>query len=86
MTHAGPVAGRGVVVVDHGWVRTTYEPVHGHVAVGQWVEAGQVVGQVVAGTGHCGTGGCLHLGLRRGEEYLDPALVLGTPSAVLIPW
>ena len=27
---AGPLAGRGVVVVDHGATRTTYEPVVGH--------------------------------------------------------
>ena len=34
VTYAGLLAGRGVVVVDHGATRTTYEPVTAAVAVG----------------------------------------------------
>jgi len=86
ITQAGPIAGRGVVVVDHGAVRTTYEPVEASVRLGQRVVLGQVIGVVAAGTGHCGDGSCLHLGLRRGPEYLDPALLLGRRRAVLVPW
>lgn len=63
------IAGRGVVTVLHGDLRTTYEPVSALVAVGQRVRAGQVIGSVQAG--HCAAG-CLHFGLKRGEEYLDP--------------
>jgi murein DD-endopeptidase MepM/ murein hydrolase activator NlpD len=71
---AGRVAGRPVVVVDHGGVRTTYEPVRASVRRGQRVSAGAVIG-VVARGGHC-DGHCLHWGLRRGETYLDPLSLL----------
>ena len=37
VTFAGRLAGRGVVVVDHGGTRTTYEPVAASVAVGDTV-------------------------------------------------
>ena len=40
VTFAGMLAGRGVVVVDHGATRTTYEPVAATVAVGTPVAAG----------------------------------------------
>jgi len=86
VTHAGPLAGRGVVVVDHGPVRTTYEPVEAAVALGQRVRAGALLGRVGRGAGHCGDGTCLHLGLRRGRTYLDPRLLLGARRVVLRPW
>ncbi len=41
ITFAGRIAGRGVVVVDHGPTRTTYEPVVTAVARGDEVAAGQ---------------------------------------------
>ncbi len=40
VTYAGRLAGRGVVVVDHGSRRTTYEPVTASVHVGDRVAAG----------------------------------------------
>jgi murein DD-endopeptidase MepM/ murein hydrolase activator NlpD len=83
---AGSLAGRGVIAVDHGDLRTTYEPVDARVHVGERVLAGQTLGTVGTGTGHCGSGNCLHLGLRRGREYLDPMLLLSRPSARLRPW
>ncbi len=78
VTYAGRLAGRGVVVVDHGGVRTTYEPVDASVAVGRRVAVGQGIGVVHADArapAHCATT-CLHWGLRRGEVYLDPLLLL----------
>jgi murein DD-endopeptidase MepM/ murein hydrolase activator NlpD len=86
VTHAGQLAGRGVVVVDHGGLRTTYEPVAASVVVGQRVAAGAMIGRVVAGSGHCGDARCLHLGVRRGRTYLDPRLLLSGRRAVLRPW
>ncbi len=83
---AGTVAGRGVVTVDHGDLRTSYEPVDALVVPGERVTAGERIGTVATGTGHCGSGRCLHLGLRRGREYLDPMLLLGRPTARLRPW
>lgn len=84
--HAGTLAGRGVVVVDHGTVRTTYEPVQAEVARGARVSAGDRLGIVARGSGHCGSGRCLHLGLRRGRTYLDPLLLWGSRAARLRPW
>jgi murein DD-endopeptidase MepM/ murein hydrolase activator NlpD len=72
ISYAGMLAGRGVVVVQHGPLRTTFEPVLATVEVGEAVAAGQPVGTLAAG-GHCK--GCLHWGLREGEEYLDPLLL-----------
>jgi murein DD-endopeptidase MepM/ murein hydrolase activator NlpD len=86
VSFVGTIAGRGVVVIDHGGLRTTYEPVLGLVVRGQRVRAGSVIGTVVPGTGHCGSGRCLHLGLKRGREYLDPLLVISRTRAVLLPW
>jgi murein DD-endopeptidase MepM/ murein hydrolase activator NlpD len=83
---ASRLAGRGVVVVDHGVLRTTYEPVAAEVRVGDRVRRGAVLGRVAPGTGHCGAGTCLHLGLRRGAAYLDPRLVLGRRATLLRPW
>jgi len=70
VTYAGPLAGRGVVVVRHGLLRTTYEPVRAAVAVGQRVHVGAPLGTLQRES-HCSRP-CLHWGLRRGEEYLDP--------------
>lgn len=73
VTYAGPLAGRGVVVVDHGTVRTTYEPVTATVAAGAWVAAGDPIGTL--DPGHCAHQPCLHWGLKRGDQYLDPLLL-----------
>ncbi|MFT3969143.1 MAG: peptidoglycan DD-metalloendopeptidase family protein [Micropruina sp.] len=73
------IAGRGVVTIVHGELRTTYEPVRAGVRVGDQVAAGEVIGTVEAG--HCATG-CLHFGLKRGDEYLDP---LGGSEVRLLP-
>lgn len=83
---AGTLAGRGVVSIDHGGLRTTYEPVLASVEVGQRVRVGAPIGVIAGGTGHCGSGWCLHLGVRRGRTYLDPMLLLGRTSARLRPW
>lgn len=66
---ATSLAGRGVVAILHGDLRTTYEPVNSSVRVGQRVRAGEVIGTVAPG--HCPTG-CLHFGLKRGDTYLNP--------------
>jgi murein DD-endopeptidase MepM/ murein hydrolase activator NlpD len=71
---AGSIAGKPVVSIDHGSVRTTYEPVVSRVSVGERVALGQVIGILGSG-GHCR--GCLHWGLREGRSYLDPLLLLG---------
>ncbi|CAJ64413.1 MULTISPECIES: M23 family metallopeptidase [Frankia] len=72
VSFAGPVAGRGVVTVDHGTVRTTYEPLRPTVRVGAVVQAGDLLGWITDGHPGCPTTTCLHWGLLHGVEYLDP--------------
>jgi murein DD-endopeptidase MepM/ murein hydrolase activator NlpD len=85
VTFAGTLAGRGVVVVDHGGRRTTYEPVAPSVAVGTAVGTGGVIGHLQGGLSHCFPQACLHWGLLRGEEYLDPLSLLGRGPVRLLP-
>lgn len=82
----GVVAGRPVLSIDHGELRTTYEPVLSALKVGDLVAVGDAVGTVGTGSGHCGSGRCLHFGLRRGTQYLDPLLLIGRTIALLRPW
>jgi murein DD-endopeptidase MepM/ murein hydrolase activator NlpD len=83
---AGRVAGRGVVSVTHpGGLRTTYEPLEPTVRAGQAVAAGDQIGTLVAGHAGCPAAACLHWGLRRGEEYLDPLALLGLGRVRLLP-
>lgn len=83
---AGPVAGRGVVSVDHAdGRRTTYEPVSPVVAAGDPVREGQVLGTLSAAPGHCLPATCLHWGLRVGETYLDPLALVGAVTVRLLP-
>jgi len=85
ITFAAPLAGRGVVVVDHGGVRTTYEPVSASVHVGDVVDRGGVVGTLQRAASHCFPRACLHWGLRRGETYLDPLTLVGAGPIRLLP-
>ncbi|WP_202530001.1 M23 family metallopeptidase [Streptomyces sp. SID8358] len=93
VSFAGQVAGRGVVAVEVTGsgdppLRFTYEPVRAHVAKGDEVTAGQLVGTTGPGASHC-TARCLHWGLRREDTYLDPlsllprSLLLRGPSRLL---
>ena len=82
---AGSIAGRGVVVIRHSnGLRTTYEPVTASVVLGEPVVAGEVIGRISHGQSHC-DGRCLHWGLRRGVDYLNPLLLLGLGRPRLIP-
>jgi murein DD-endopeptidase MepM/ murein hydrolase activator NlpD len=87
VSYAGPLAGRGVVVVTHdGGLRTTYEPVRASVQRGQQVSAGQPLGIVEASGSHCPAPSCLHWGALRAGTYLDPlSLVTRRSPPVLLP-
>lgn len=82
---AGRLAGRGVVVVEHGDTRTTYEPVVATGAVGDRVDAGDVIGRLEIVGSHCFPRSCLHWGWLRGEVYLDPLLLVGAGPVRLLP-
>ena len=82
VTFAGPVARRLHVTVLHAdGLRASYSYLDDLVvAKGQLVRRGQLLGH---------TGAEFHLGLRDGDEYLDPALLFATPCrgshAMLVP-
>src|SRR5262245_46323843 len=83
---AGPLAVRGVVSILHpGGLRTTYEPVAASVRAGEAVGPGQVIGTLEAGHPGCAAPACLHWGLRRGQVYLDPLLLVRSRPVRLKP-
>ena len=85
---AGPVAGRGVVVIAHSdGIRTEYEPVSPMVHAGDTVQIGQVIGRILGTHDMCRPARCLHWGARRGGVYIDPMLLLNPLGPVrLLPW
>ncbi|MDE3721592.1 M23 family metallopeptidase [Nocardiopsis sp. N85] len=82
---AGTVAGTPVVSISHGELRTTYLPVESDLARGDPVTIGQVIGTIAADPRHCPDLVCLHWGLRRGPDYLDPLSLLGPIDVRLLP-
>ncbi|WP_183096376.1 M23 family metallopeptidase [Nocardioides stalactiti] len=85
VTFAGPLAGRGVVVVSHGATRTTYEPVGADVVIGERVAAGAALGTLEAFASHCAPRACLHWGWKRDDTYLDPLSLVGEGPVRLLP-
>ncbi|WP_166391798.1 murein hydrolase activator EnvC family protein [Nocardioides ochotonae] len=86
VSFAGQLAGRGVVVVDHGATRTTYEPVTAGADVGAAVPAGGVLGTLETAGSHCAPRACLHWGWIEGAEtYLDPLRIVGGGPVRLLP-
>lgn len=86
VTFVGRIAGRGVVVVNHGETRTTYEPVIGTLARGSVVDGGAVIGRLELLASHCHPQACLHWGWRRGDLYLDPLQLIGPAPVRLLPF
>jgi len=84
VSFAAAIAGRGVVVIDHGRLRTTYEPVTSAVAVGDQVRVGTLIGHLEVDGSHCVTS-CLHWGLLRGSDYLNPLLLVAPARIRLLP-
>lgn len=83
---AGVIAGRGVVVVDHGPTRTTYEPVTTRRKVGAAVAAGASIGRLTATLSHCAPSACLHWGwIADPDVYLDPLRLVGGGPVRLLP-
>lgn len=85
VTFAGSLAGRGVVVIDHGPTRTTYEPVSPSVSVGTQVGAEDRIGDLQLSGSHCFPHACLHWGWIEGDTYLDPLRLVGGGSVRLLP-
>jgi len=85
VTYAGVLAGRGVVTISHGELRTTYEPVTPTVTVGARVSAGASIGTLASTQSHCAPRTCLHWGLLRGDDYLDPLQLVRPVHPRLLP-
>ncbi|MGD8148350.1 M23 family metallopeptidase [Ornithinimicrobium sp. Y1694] len=84
VTHSGEIAGVGTVSVTHAdGLRSTYQPVTDRPERGTRVARGQQIGRLDIG-GHCLTRPCLHLGAKRGSDYVDPTpLLLGVTLSLL---
>ena len=85
VSFVGLIAGRGVVTVDHGDTRTTYEPVASTLQVGTPVDAGDELGRLGFAGSHCAPRACLHWGWLRGDTYLDPLGLVGAGPVRLLP-
>ena len=95
---AGPVAGRTVLtIVRADGLRASLEPLSDVLEVGTPVTPGDVVGLVATPTvagdaahagarGHCAPTSCVHWGVRRDGEYVDPLGLLEPVTVVLLPW
>ena len=85
---AGPLAGRGVVSVEYGGIRSSYEPVVPLVRPGDRVVVGEPVALVAPVPVHCRTRTCLHWGafvsLSVPRRYLDPRTLVGAGPVRLV--
>ena len=72
------------VVAHADGLRSTFEPVTASVGRGDPVAAGDVVGTLAAGPGHCAPAGCVHWGVLRGDVYLDPLALLGQAAPIVL--
>lgn len=85
VSFVGIVVDRPVITVDHSnGLRSSFEAVGSDLAAGSAVARGDVLGWIQPG--HCTPGPCLHWGVRRGEDYLNPlAFVTDLRPSVLLP-
>lgn len=85
VTFAGVVVDRPVLTVDHGnGLRSSFEPLTSELRPGDPVLKGQVIGTLAPG--HCGSVACLHWGVRRGEDYVNPlGFVEDLRPSILLP-
>ncbi|WP_211877975.1 M23 family metallopeptidase [Pseudarthrobacter albicanus] len=85
VSFVGVVVDRPVITIDHGnGLRSSFEPVQSGLLPGAAVAKGDILGS--SRPGHCGPIPCIHWGVRRGGEYLNPlAFVMDLRPSVLLP-
>lgn len=85
VSFVGVVVDRPVITIDHGnGLRSSFEPVASTLAAGNVVAAGQPVGTVLPG--HCPAASCVHWGVRRGDDYVNPLqFVMDLRPSILLP-
>lgn len=86
ISFVGPVARVPVVSIRHAdGLLTTYQPVRSRLRAGDVVTLGQRIGRLAGPGSHCAPAMCLHWGLRRGSDYLDPLALLHLNPVRLLP-
>jgi murein DD-endopeptidase MepM/ murein hydrolase activator NlpD len=85
VSFVGVVVDRPVITIDHGnGLRSSFEPVDSTLAAGTPVVRGQAIGTLLPG--HCPAGPCVHWGVRRGEDYINPLqFVMDLRPSILLP-
>jgi murein DD-endopeptidase MepM/ murein hydrolase activator NlpD len=85
VTFVGVVVDRPVITIDHGdGLRSSFEPVESSLPAGAVVAKGDVIGTVLSG--HCAALSCVHWGVRRGEDYINPlSFVTDLRPSILLP-
>jgi murein DD-endopeptidase MepM/ murein hydrolase activator NlpD len=85
VSFVGVVVDRPVITIDHGnGLRSSFEPVDSTLAAGSVVAAGQPIGTLLAG--HCAATSCVHWGVRRGDDYVNPLqFVMDLRPSILLP-
>ena len=71
VSFAGTVAGKQVVSLRHDALTLTFEPAVASRGVGARVRRGDAFAEVGERSDHC-DGACVHWGVRRADDYLDP--------------
>lgn len=86
VSFVGVVVDRPVLSIRHGDGHlSSFEPVESSLQVGDRVNAGDPVGSLATGAGHC-EAPCLHWGVRLYGEYINPLLLTGDAEpSVLLP-
>ena len=85
VSFVGVVVDRPVITIDHGnGLRSSFEPVESTLTAGSMVAAGEVLGTLKPG--HCAAASCVHWGVRRGDDYVNPLqFVMDLRPSILLP-
>jgi murein DD-endopeptidase MepM/ murein hydrolase activator NlpD len=85
VSFVGVVVDRPVITIDHGGgLRSSFEPVASHLKAGAVVAKGDIIGTLKPG--HCGALHCVHWGVRRADDYVNPLeFVTDLRPSILLP-
>lgn len=85
VSFVGVVVDRPVITIDHGGgLRSSFEPVESPLAAGAVVAKGGIIGTLQPG--HCGALHCVHWGVRRADDYVNPLeFVTDLRPSILLP-
>lgn len=88
ISFSGVVANKPVVTIDHGVLKSTFEPAISDKKVGQEVKKGEEFANVSFGSdksnSHCSIEKCLHWGVKNGDNYVNPLSKLNCCPIILV--